>query len=100
MRHHRLGAEARASACACAARSAKERRFQRLEVVGNGIGWALKAIESWIWPLTRRKSRRMHVATKSAGPLRTEGVTRVPPVNPVKQVGELRRRDRNDAVGW
>src|SRR5512147_2287598 len=101
MRHHRLGAGSPRLGLPSRRALGKERRFQRLEVVGNGIGWgAHKAIESWIWPFDSQKIEPDARRTKSAGPLRTEGVTRVPPVNPVKQVGELRRRDRNDAVGW
>ncbi len=73
MRHHRLGAESPRLGLHSRRALGKERRFQRLEVVGNGIGWgAHKANESWIWPFDLRKSSRMHVATKSAGPLRTE----------------------------
>ena len=47
MRHHRLGAESPRLGLHSRRALGKERRFQRLEVVGNGIGWgAHKAIES------------------------------------------------------
>src|SRR5882672_10227498 len=34
-----------------------------------------------------------------SGTFWTEGMTRIPPVDPVEHVGELRRRDSNHAVG-
>src|ERR1700686_4679038 len=34
-----------------------------------------------------------------SGMLRTEGMTRVPPVDPIEHIGQLRRRDSDQAIG-
>ena len=48
--------EARASAC-LRAPLGKERRFQRLEVVGNGIGWGAHKASNAIWPFDFGENR-------------------------------------------
>src|SRR5690348_4020194 len=91
---------ARASACFAAARAAMSAVFS----VSTSSGRASDSIVTNLWnhdswrltPPNHRESK----AIRSASTFRSERVLRVPPIDPVEHIGQLRRRNRNHPFYW
>ena len=90
--------EARASACCRACALGGQRRLQRVDRRRDvGVTEPIVAPRERVLALDREASQ----ISRSAQParFRPPGVNRVSPVNPIKHVGQLRRGDRDRAVG-
>ena len=101
LRHHRLGARGARFRLLARRAFGGQRRLQRGDLGGEVLGGSchLPIVPERSSLVVAQPQGECQSAAALSGGLRSPGSHRVPPVNAVKHIGQLRRGDRDRAVG-